>query len=126
MGAPVRASAPLRGVAGCSAATGVGTWFAALTVAYRDVRHALPFLIQVWMLATPSIYLRELVEENPRWRLVLPLNPVHGLITNFRAAALGMDFNYYALAVSGSISVLIFVLGCLYFRRVERSFADVI
>lgn len=109
-------------------AVGIGTWMAALTVAYRDVRHALPFVIQLWMLATPSIYMKTRSELNPRWRLVLPLNPVDGLIANFRAGVLGLDdeFNLYALLVSGGISVSLLVLGCLYFRRVERSFADVI
>ncbi len=109
-------------------AVGIGTWLAALTVAYRDVRHALPFVIQLWMLATPSIYMKERAALNPRWGLVLPLNPVDGLIGNFRAAALGLEdeFNLYALVVSGGIGLVLFILGCFYFRRVERSFADII
>jgi lipopolysaccharide transport system permease protein len=108
-------------------AVGIGTFLAALTVAYRDVRHALPFLIQLWMLATPSIYMRELLTENPRWAAMLPLNPVEGLIFNFRVAALGTgDYNYYSLFVSGSLGVMALLFGSWYFRRVERSFADVI
>lgn len=109
-------------------AVGIGTWLAALTVAFRDVRHALPFLIQLWMLATPAIYMRERADLNPRWGRVLPLNPMDGLIANFRAAALGLEdeMNLYALAVSSGLGLLLLLLGCLYFRRVERSFADVI
>jgi lipopolysaccharide transport system permease protein len=118
---------PLLTAALAVTAVAVGTWFAALTVAYRDVRYALPFVLQLWMFATPAIYMREHTDLNPRWGIVLPFNPVDGLITNFRAAALGTEeYNLYALAVSTSLSVLLLILGSLYFRRVERSFADVI
>jgi lipopolysaccharide transport system permease protein len=130
LGYPPRAElflyVPLMTFALALTAIGVGTWMAALTTAYRDFRHALPFLIQLWMFATPSIYMREHADLNPRWGMVLPLNPVDGLIANFRAACLGWSFDYYALFLSGTISVLLFLSGCLYFRRVERSFADVI
>lgn len=109
-------------------ALGVGALLAALTVAYRDFRYIVPFLIQLWMFATPTIYLRENVRLNPRWGLVLPLNPVDGLISNFRVA-LGLDPSRdwpYDLMVSVGVGAALFVLGCVYFRRVERSFADII
>lgn len=108
------------------AATGVGTLLSALTVAYRDVRHIVPFMIQLWMFATPSIYMEVDTVVGPYGQALLPLNPAHGLIVNFRAAMLGGPLDFYALAVSGGLSVVLVLLGCLYFRRVERSFADII
>jgi lipopolysaccharide transport system permease protein len=108
------------------AALGVGTLLSALTVAYRDFRYVVPFLVQLWMFATPTIYLQADAVVGPRWRPLLPLNPAYGLIANFRAAVLGGELDLYALAVSGGVSVVLLVLGCLYFRRVERSFADII
>jgi lipopolysaccharide transport system permease protein len=108
------------------AALGVGTLLSALTVAYRDFRYVVPFLVQLWMFATPTIYLQADAVVGPRWRPLLALNPAYGLIANFRAAVLGGDLDWYALAVSGAVSVALLVLGCLYFRRVERSFADII
>jgi lipopolysaccharide transport system permease protein len=108
------------------AALGVGTLLAALTVAYRDFRYAVPFGVQLWMFATPCIYLDTASVVGPRGQLLLPLNPAFGLIANFRAALLGGEFDGYALAVSGAVSAGLLVLGCAYFRRVERGFADII
>jgi lipopolysaccharide transport system permease protein len=107
------------------AAFGVGTLLAALTVAYRDFRYVVPFMVQLWMFATPTIYM-DATAVGPRWQIVLPLNPVYGLIYNFRAAALGLPLDMYALGVSTAVSFLILVIGCMYFRRVERYFADII
>jgi lipopolysaccharide transport system permease protein len=107
------------------AAVGMGTLLSALTVAYRDVRHAIPFMVQLWMFATPAIYM-EAHDVGPRWQAVLPLNPAYGLIVNFRAASLGGPLDLYALAVSSAVSLVLLVVGCLYFRRVERHFADII
>jgi lipopolysaccharide transport system permease protein len=108
------------------AALGVGTLLAALTVAYRDFRYVVPFLVQLWMFATPSIYMQADSVLNGPWSLLLPLNPAYGLIANFRAAALGSPLDFYSLVVSSSVGVGLLVIGCLYFRRVERSFADII
>jgi lipopolysaccharide transport system permease protein len=108
------------------AALGVGTLLAALTVAYRDFRHVVPFLTQVWMFATACIYMRADAAVGPRWQAVLPLNPAYGLVGNFRQAALGQPLDLYSLAVSGAVSVALLMAGCAYFRRVERTFADVI
>jgi lipopolysaccharide transport system permease protein len=107
------------------AALGVGTLLSALTVAYRDFRHLVPFLVQLWMFATPAVYAAGDV-LGPRWTPLLPLNPAYGLIENFRAAVLGTEFNAYSLAVSGGVSLALLAAGWLYFRRVERGFADVI
>jgi lipopolysaccharide transport system permease protein len=109
-------------------ATGVGTLLAALTVAYRDVRFLMTFAVQLWMLATPVIYLPA-EQLGPRAQHVLPLNPVFGLIHAFRQTVLegALDaYGWYAFEVSGAISLLLLAAGCLYFRRVERGFADII
>ena len=108
------------------AALGVGTLLSALTVAYRDFRYVVPFMVQLWMFATPSIYLQADSELGSLSQLVLPLNPAYGLIANFRVAVLGGTFDLYSLAVSGAVSLIFLVVGSLYFRRVERSFADII
>jgi lipopolysaccharide transport system permease protein len=108
------------------AALGMGTLLSALTVAYRDFRYVVPFSVQLWMFATPCIYLDATVIVGPRGQLLLPLNPAYGLIFNFRQAMLGAPLDWYALAVSGAVSVGLLVLGCMYFRRVEQSFADII
>jgi lipopolysaccharide transport system permease protein len=108
------------------AATGMGTLLSALTVAYRDFRYVVPFGVQLWMFATPSIYLDAVHAVGPNGQAILPLNPAYGLIVNFRAAVLGGPFDWYALGVSSAVSFGLLLLGCLYFRRVERSFADII
>jgi lipopolysaccharide transport system permease protein len=108
------------------AALGVGTLLSALTVAYRDFRHVVPFLVQLWMFATPCIYLQAGSEATSRLGYLLPLNPAYGLIANFRRSMLGGAIDWYSLAVSGGVGVVLFLVGCLYFRRVERDFADII
>jgi lipopolysaccharide transport system permease protein len=74
-----------------AAAIGVGTLLAALTVAYRDFRYVVPFMVQLWMFATPAVYM-DAAAVGPRWQAVLPLNPAYGLILNFRNAALGRSW----------------------------------
>jgi len=108
------------------AASSLGVLLSALTVAYRDFRYVVPFTIQLWMFATPAIFLQNLEVLGPRTNLLLPLNPLHGLVVNFRAAALGGPFDWPALAVSAASGLVLFVVSSLYFRRVERTFADVI
>lgn len=108
------------------AALGIGTLLAALTVAYRDFRYVVPFGVQLWMFATPCIYLDTAQMIGPRGQLVLPLNPAYGLILNFRQAVLGGSLDWYALLVSAAVSIAMLLVGCFYFRRVERGFADII
>lgn len=108
------------------AATGLGTLLSALTVAYRDFRHVVPFLVQLWMFATPSIFVQAATLFGPRGQLALRLNPVHGLIVNFRAAVFNQPFDLPSLGSALSISLALLLIGCLYFRRVERQFADII
>jgi lipopolysaccharide transport system permease protein len=108
------------------AALGTGTFLAALTVEYRDFRFVVPFLVQLWLFATPCIYLPP-NPAAPAWQAwLLPLNPAYGLILNFRQAVLGGGLDAYSLTVSAAVGTVAFVAGCLYFRRVERGFADVI
>lgn len=108
------------------AALGFGTLLAALTVSYRDFRYIITFSMQLWMFATPCIYLNSAGMVGPRGELALPLNPAYGLVLNFRQAALGGPIDWYALTVSAAVSIGTLLLGCLYFRSVERGFADII
>jgi lipopolysaccharide transport system permease protein len=105
-------------------ATGVGSLLSALTVKYRDFRYVIPFMVQIWMFATPVVYPSRLIPE--RWQWAVALNPMAGLIDGFRAAFLGRPFDWRFIALSLGVAALLFVVGTLYFQRVERSFADVI
>jgi lipopolysaccharide transport system permease protein len=109
------------------AALGLGIFLSALAVAYRDVSSVLPFMIQLWMFATPTIYLQRMDGLlDPRLQALLPLNPAQGFILNFRQALLGGQLDLYSLAISSGVSVLLAIVGCCYFRRVECNFADII
>ena len=108
------------------AAMGVGIMLSALTVAYRDFRYVVPFMVQIWMFATPTIYMQADAVISPKWRSIMPFNPAFGLIYNFRQACLGGPFDWHALIISLGVATALLIGGCLYFRRVERSFADII
>jgi lipopolysaccharide transport system permease protein len=108
------------------AALGFGALLAALTVAFRDFRYVVPFMVQIWMFATPTIYLDADASYGPMIRSLLPLNPAYGLISNFRRAMVGQALDWQGLCVSVAVSVVLLFIGCLYFRRVERGFADII
>ena len=103
---------------------GVGVWFSALNVRFRDVRYALPFLIQVWFFVSPIIYPSSMVPDE--WRWVLNLNPLAGLIEFFRAALFGRELPWVALAYAAGISVIVLAYASYTFRRMERSFAEFI
>jgi lipopolysaccharide transport system permease protein len=105
-------------------ALGVGSFLAALTVNYRDFRYVVPFMIQLWMFATPTIFMQTYTEFNPTWRIVLPFNPVEGMISTFRAAVFGRPIDWGIFSISLAVGILMFGIGCFYFRRVERAFAD--
>lgn len=107
------------------AASGVGVLLSALIVSQRDFKYVLGFGVQLWMFATPSLYMPA-EALNPEMRPWLPLNPAYGLVQAFRQAALGEAFDWYAFAVSSAVGVLLAAVGVLYFRRVERGFADTI
>ncbi|MGE5608595.1 MAG: ABC transporter permease, partial [Bacillota bacterium] len=117
---------PVLFVATVLAATGVGTILAALNVAYRDFRYVIPFMVQLWMYATPTIYMQPAKVPTGGLKTVLAANPMTGLIAAFRAACLGGEIPWGQLGMSFSFCLLIFLAGCLYFRRKEREFADTI
>jgi lipopolysaccharide transport system permease protein len=102
-------------------ALGVGMWMSALNVKYRDVRYALPFLIQFWLFASPVIY-----PVPERWRWLMALNPMTGIVQGFRSAFFGQPIDWGTLSSSAAITLLILVYSTFTFSRMERSFADVI
>jgi lipopolysaccharide transport system permease protein len=104
---------------------GLSLMLSALNVRYRDVKHAVPFLIQIWLFATPVIYPVAKIPE--RFRPLLALNPLWGIVEGFRACVFpGKPINVELLGVSTSMAVAIFVAGAYYFRKAEKNFADVI
>ncbi len=105
-------------------ALGCGLWLGALNVRFRDVGNAVPFLLQVWMYATPVVYPLSLVPE--RWRWVVALNPMAGIVDAFRAAILGRRVDELLLAEAVVTVVLVLVTGLKFFHSVERSFADTV
>jgi homopolymeric O-antigen transport system permease protein len=105
-------------------ALGVGTWMAALNVKYRDVRFALPFLIQIWLFVSSVILPSSAL--GPKWRRVLLLNPMSAIIEGYRAALFGLPFDWPALGVATVITLAVLAYSIFSFSRVERSFADII
>lgn len=106
-------------------ATGAGLWLSALNVQYRDIRYVIPFLIQLWLFASPVIYPSSIVPERYQW--LLALNPMAGVIKAFRASLLGtMPVDWASLGVSSAVIALLLVSGLYYFRRMERTFADTV
>ncbi len=107
------------------AALGIGLWLSALNVQYRDIRHVIPFLTQCWLFATPIAYPSSLVPR--QWRALLGLNPMAGVVEGFRWALLGGKSDVGGLlALSVLITIGLLVSGAIYFRRMERTFADVL
>lgn len=105
-------------------AIGVGMWMSALNVKYRDIRYALPFLVQLGLFATPIIYPASLVPEKYRW--LLWLNPVAGQIEAYRSAFFGKPFDWFALGISAVLTLVILFYAAFMFKRMEKSFADII
>jgi lipopolysaccharide transport system permease protein len=109
-------------------ALGIGMWLSALNVKYRDIRYVIPFLVQFWMFATPIIYPTSMMPQN--YRLILALNPMTGIIEAYRVALLGKvngaHFNWVALGFSAVITIAVLVFAAYNFRRMERTFADLV
>jgi homopolymeric O-antigen transport system permease protein len=111
---------------GLAAALAVGIWLSALNVRYRDIRYAVPFLIQLWLFASPVAYSSELVPAH--WRALYQLNPMAGVLEGFRWVLLGQGAPppLGVIAASAVATAIVLATGLAYFRRVERTFADVI
>ena len=105
-------------------AFGVGLLMAALNVKYRDIRYALPFLVQLWLFASPVIYPLSIMP--PRWRWLLTLNPMTGIIEGVRSSLFGRPFDWRAIGVSFAVSLFILGFATYFFQSVEDGFADVI
>ena len=104
---------------------GVGLWMSALNVKYRDVRYVIPFLIQIWLFATPVAYPSSLLSQP--WRTIYGLNPMVGVVEGFRWALLGTNTAPGLMVLaSAAAAFLILITGALYFRYMERTFADVV
>ena len=106
-------------------ALGVGLWLSALNVQFRDVRYLVPFLAQIWLLATPIAYPSSLLSEP--WRTVYGLNPMAGVVEGFRWALLGTSPAPGPIVLASAVAALVLLAsGAFYFRRMERTFADVV
>jgi lipopolysaccharide transport system permease protein len=104
---------------------GAGLWLTALNVQYRDVRHIAPFLIQLWLFATPIVYPSSLLSEP--WHTLYGLNPMAGVIEGFRWALLGTDTAPGPMVIVSALVALGWLIGgVFYFRRMEKTFADVV
>jgi lipopolysaccharide transport system permease protein len=118
-------AAPGFALLAAAAALAPGIWLAALNVRYRDVRHVIPFLVQIWLFATPVAYSSTLVPE--RWRTLYGLNPMAGVVDGFRwMVAPAAHAPSAGLAAAVAAVALVLAAGLYFFRRMERSFADVV
>jgi lipopolysaccharide transport system permease protein len=106
-------------------ALGVGLWSSALNVQYRDIRYVIPFLTQIWLFATPIAYPSSLLGEP--WHTIYGINPMAGVVEGFRWALLGSTMpSVSMLAISAVAAILVLISGAFYFRRMEKTFADVV
>jgi lipopolysaccharide transport system permease protein len=106
-------------------ALGVGLWLSALNVEFRDIKHTLPFLTQMWMFATPIAYPSSMLPA--KWRTLYGLNPMVGVVEGFRWALLGSGTRPGSMVLVSALAALFLLIsGAFYFRRMERTFADVV
>jgi lipopolysaccharide transport system permease protein len=105
-------------------AIGVGMWLSALNVKYRDIRFALPFIVQLWMFISPVFYPSNVIPA--KWRLVYLLNPLAGIIDGYRSSLFGKPIDWTALGISTLITLILLVYASYSFRRMERTFADIV
>lgn len=103
---------------------GVGLWFSAMNVQFRDIRYVVPFVVQFWMFATPIAYPTTLLHEP--WRTIFGINPMVGVVEGFRWALLGSENPGAVLIMSSVMAVFMLASGAYYFRRMEKTFADVV
>jgi lipopolysaccharide transport system permease protein len=108
-----------------AAALGVGLWLSAMNVQFRDVKYAVPFVSQLWLFVTPVAYPSSMVPDS--WRILYAVNPMVGVVEGFRWSLLGAENAPGPLiAVSLAVTLVLLVSGAYYFRRMEKSFADVV
>lgn len=106
-------------------ALAIGLWLAPINVRFRDIKHTLPFIIQIWMYASPIVYPLSMVPE--QWQGLYSLNPMVGVIEGFRWAVFDQGSpNFQALGISAAVILVLLAGGIVFFRRMERTFADVI
>jgi lipopolysaccharide transport system permease protein len=105
-------------------AVAFGTLFSALNVRFRDVKFALPFMLQVWMIASPIFYPASLLSE--KWRLVFAVNPLTGILEGFRSALFGLPFDWQLIGVSCASLFVLTALSLFIFKKMEDKFADLI
>jgi lipopolysaccharide transport system permease protein len=106
-------------------ALAMGLWLAPINVRFRDVKHTLPFLLQIWMYASPIVYPLSIIPE--QWRWLYSLNPMVGVIEGFRWAILGQGSpDLTSMAISAVLISVLLVSGLIFFKRMEHSFADTI
>jgi lipopolysaccharide transport system permease protein len=106
------------------AAGGVGLTLSALNVSFRDVKYAVPFMVQMGLFVTPVIYPAHYIPQ--RWQILMGLNPMAGVVIGFRHALLGSQASWKVMGLSLAMSAFLFVCGLLIFRRMENRFADII
>lgn len=105
-------------------ALGVGTFLSVMTTAYRDLRQVSGFMVRIWMFLTPVLYPMSKISPDRQW--IMSLNPMAGIVDAYRSALLGKPFNWQNLGISCAVSVVVFIAGLMFFRRMERQFADII
>nr|WP_320161311.1 ABC transporter permease [uncultured Methanoregula sp.] len=103
---------------------GVGLWLSALNVKYRDFQYTVPFIIQLWMYASPVVYPASMIPES--FRFLYGLNPMVGVIEGFRWALLGSPMPGWIIVVSSSVVVVLLISGMFYFKRMEQYYADIV
>jgi lipopolysaccharide transport system permease protein len=106
-------------------AMAVGLWLSAINVQYRDVQHMVPFIVQVWMYASPIVYPIDIIPQGI-WRVLYGLNPMVGVIQSYRWALLGGDQPDATMWISVLVVIILLVSGLFYFRRMEKTFADIV
>lgn len=107
------------------AALAVGLWLSALNVQYRDVQHMVPFIIQIWMYASPVVYSIDIIPVGI-FRTLYGLNPMVGVVQGFRWALFGGSAPDLTLLISTMVVLILFISGLYYFRRMEKTFADIV
>ncbi|MBS3793248.1 ABC transporter permease [Candidatus Bipolaricaulota bacterium] len=105
-------------------ALGIGILISALNSAYRDFRYVIPYLIKIWLFLTPVIYSSKIVPSRFRW--IISINPMTGIVDAYRSAILGKPFEWESIAISLGVSFVLFVIGLIYFKKVEKYFADIL